>query len=344
MTMLLAGWALLFLAVVLLLVFRRGFVPRWRRTRRRSSRELVEDALKHVQDAEYRGGRATLQSLSGALAVPLNEAATLAGRMEAHGLVRTSGEGLSATAEGRDYALQVIRAHRLWERYLADETGVTATKWHDKAERREHTMTREEADALAARLGHPRFDPHGDPIPTARGELPPEAGSLPLTELLPGADARVVHIEDEPAETYERLLAAGLHVGTRIRVLGMTADSIRFQADGEELTLSRVVAAALTVVEEEEIGDAHAPTDRLADLQLGESARIVAISRACRGLERRRLMDLGIVPGTPIEAILRSPSGDPTAYRVRGTTIAIRRQQAERIRVRRDGEAKEMAS
>jgi DtxR family Mn-dependent transcriptional regulator len=61
----------------------------------------------------------------------------------------------------------------------------------------------------------------------------------------------------------------------------------------------------------------------------------VAISGACRGIERRRLMDLGVVPGTRIEAVMRSPSGDPTAYRLRGTLIAIRRQQAEKIRIRR---------
>jgi Mn-dependent DtxR family transcriptional regulator len=153
MTVALAGWALFFLGLALLLLLRGGLLPRWRRARRLSSRVLVEDALKHVQETEYRGGKATLPSLAGALSVPMNEAAELAGRMEAHGLLRSAGEGLATTPAGRDYALQVIRAHRLWERYLADETGVTAAKWHDKAERREHTLSREEADRLAARLG-----------------------------------------------------------------------------------------------------------------------------------------------------------------------------------------------
>lgn len=344
MTVALAGWALFFLGLVLLLLLRGGVFPRWRRARRLASRVLVEDALKHVQETEYRGGKATLPSLAGALSVPMNEAAELAGRMEAHGLLRSAGEGLAATPAGRDYALQVIRAHRLWERYLADETGVTAAKWHDKAERREHSLTREEADRLAARLGHPRFDPHGDPIPTTRGELPPDTRSLPLGELPAGADARVVHIEDEPTEAYERLLAAGLHVGTRIRMLDVGRDAVRFRADGEEMTLSRVAAAGLSVVESDEDDRVHEPTGRLSDLPLGESAEIVAISRACRGLERRRLMDLGIVPGTAISAVMRSPSGDPVAYRIRGTTIAIRRRQAENIRIRREAASREMAS
>ncbi len=344
MSIALAGWALFFVGVALLLFLRGGYVPRWQRQRRLASRILMEDALKHVQETGYRGGRATLQSLAGALGVPMGEAAELAGRMEAHGLLRSVGEGLQATDAGRDYALQVIRAHRLWERYLADETGVAAAKWHDKAEVREHSLSREETDRLAARLGHPRFDPHGDPIPTTHGELPPDARSLPLGELPAGADARVVHLEDEPVEAYTRLLLAGLHVGTRIRMLDVGPDSVRFRADGDEMTLSRVAAAGLSVVEIEEAGDAHEPTERLADLPLGASAEIVAISRACRGLERRRLMDLGIVPGTGISAVMRSPSGDPVAYRVRGTTIAIRRQQAENIRIRREATSGEAVS
>ena len=347
MTTLLAGWGLLFLVAGLLLVFPPGggLLPRWRRRRRLSGRVLVEDALKHVQEAEYRGGKATLQSLAGALSVPMNEAAQLAGRMEAHGLLQTAGEGLATTAEGRDYALQVIRAHRLWERYLADETGVAEWKWHAKAERREHALTPAETDALAARLGHPRFDPHGDPIPTSHGELPPEVGGAPLSDLPAGRPARVVHIEDEPSETYVHLVQAGLHVGTRIRILDVGPESLRLRADGEEMTLSRLRAASVSVVETGEEDDrADRPTGRLSDLALGEYAEIVTISRACRGLERRRLMDLGIVPGTRIEAIMRSPSGDPTAYLIRGTTIAIRRSQAERIRVRREADSREKAS
>jgi len=344
----LAWLALAFLlgsaAAALLLRPGRGLVPRWRRERRLGSRILAEDALKHLHESEYRGLPATLQSLAGALSIPVGEAGALAARMEAHGLVRAVGEGLAATPEGREYARQVVRAHRLWERYLADETGVAETAWHAKAELREHRLTPSDADQLAARLGHPRFDPHGDPIPTARGELPADVGGSPLSDVPAGQDVKVVHIEDEPADGYERLAAAGLHVGTRIRTVEATRESVRFWADGEEITLPRTLAAALSVAESRDAApNAHEPTERLSQLALGEHARIVAISRACRGLERRRLMDLGVVPGTRISAVMRSPSGDPTAYRLRGTTIAIRRRQADRIRIRRDA-AREVAS
>jgi DtxR family Mn-dependent transcriptional regulator len=71
-------------------------------------------------------------------------------------------------------------------------------------------------------------------------------------------------------------------------------------------------------------------------LPVGGAAEILFVSRACRGLERRRLMDLGIVPGTRIEAVMASPTGDPVAYRIRGTTVAIRRSQAHHIHIRPD--------
>ncbi|RME45954.1 MAG: ferrous iron transport protein A [Caldilineae bacterium] len=64
------------------------------------------------------------------------------------------------------------------------------------------------------------------------------------------------------------------------------------------------------------------------------------MTRACRGAERRRLMDLGILPGTLIRAEMVSPSGDPTAYRIRGALIALRKEQADRIYITRATEEK----
>jgi DtxR family Mn-dependent transcriptional regulator len=106
-------------------------------------------------------------------------------------------ENLGLTPDGRSYALQIVRAHRLWERYLADETGFDETKWHAKAEQYEHQLTPHDATKLAGRLGYPLMDPHGDPIPTAHGELVDRSGQA-LTTLTPGQDARILHLEDEP--------------------------------------------------------------------------------------------------------------------------------------------------
>ena len=70
-------------------------------------------------------------------------------------------------------------------------------------------------------------------------------------------------------------------------------------------------------------------------LKIGERARVVAVN--CQGFLRTRLSDLGLLPGTAIEAIMRSPMGDPIAYEVRGSVIAIRREDAQLIEVAREG-------
>jgi DtxR family transcriptional regulator, Mn-dependent transcriptional regulator len=77
---------------------------------------------------------------------------------------------------------------------------------------------------------------------------------------------------------------------------------------------------------------------KLTDLPLGETAEVIKISPNCRGAERRRFMDLGILPGTPITAEMRSPSGEPTAYRIRGPIIALRPNQANHIYVKQSAQ------
>jgi DtxR family Mn-dependent transcriptional regulator len=71
----------------------------------------------------------------------------------------------------------------------------------------------------------------------------------------------------------------------------------------------------------------------LVSLETGREAVVVEIDPACRGAERGRFLDLGIVPGTRIVPEFRSPAGDPTSYRIRETLIALRERQAEHIRV-----------
>lgn len=70
----------------------------------------------------------------------------------------------------------------------------------------------------------------------------------------------------------------------------------------------------------------------LSDLRPGSSG--VVVSLQARGLTRRRLLDLGLVPGTVVAALRRSPSGDPTAFFIRGATIALRREEGQQVLVR----------
>ena len=157
----------------------------------------------------------------------------------------------------------------------------------------------------------------------------------PLTELPVGELAEIVHVEDEPSSVYSQLVAEGLYPGMRVRVLESTPVAVTFEADAEEHVLAPVIAANISAQPLPEDEEMVGPFERLSVLEPGESGRVQGIAAACRGLERRRLLDLGVVPGTVIEAELRSPSGDPTAYRIRGALVALRRDQADWIQVER---------
>ena len=236
------------------------------------------------------------------------------------------------TSTGRSDALRVVRIHRLWEHYLADETGLEANQWHPEAERLEHLTPEAQVEQLSSRLGHPRWDPHGDPIPTSEGEIAPPRGQ-PLTTLEPGRVAEIVHVEDEPAESYAQLLAEGLHPGMRVRVNEVGTRRVVFEADASECVLAPPLAAHIAVVPLEADAAMRGPYEPLSDLALGEQAEVVGFLPSCRGVERRRLLDLGLIPGTVVAAEIRSPGGDPTGYRIRGAVIALRSKQAEQIRI-----------
>jgi DtxR family Mn-dependent transcriptional regulator len=285
-----------------------------------------------LYDCEYRKAPCTLQSLSGALELTGNRAAALLERLEQLELVEADADRFILTPDGRTYALRVIRIHRLWESYFSERTGLDASQWHAEAEVREHRTTPEEAEQLAARIGFPRYDPHGDPIPTPEGEIAPRRGR-PVTELSVGQVAEIVHVEDEPAAVYAQLVAEGLQPGSRVRVLEITPSRMRLESDGEEHVLAPVVAANLSAFEVERAERATTSMQRLSALEPGEQARVTGFSANCLGPERRRMLDLGIVPGTEVVAEMRSPAGDPTAYRIRGALVALRRAQADLIQV-----------
>lgn len=315
-----------------------GWVRRWQSVRRMTRRALTEDALKHIQKMQNRGRQATLESVAGSLEISGNRAAFLLSEMERNELVIRNGEGYLLTQTGAEAALHVIRAHRLWERYLSEETGYQEAEWHIQAERREHALTPEQADALSARLGNPTHDPHGDPIPSSEGTFVPHQGQ-PLTTYHPGERLLVVHLEDEPEAVYAQISAEGLYPGMEVQLIETSPQRVRFWANGDEHLLAPIVAANISVIQLPEVVEHTRDAETLDTLRGKEMGEVVRILPRCRGQERHRLIDLGILPGTRVTAELVSPLGDPTAYRVRGALIALRKEQAQSIQIRKVGEA-----
>ncbi len=285
-----------------------------------------EDALKHLHEAEYARVHATVASLAGGLRLSLDDATELAADLSRAGLAETTGLAVELTPAGREQARQIIRAHRIYETYLAHETGIATDEWHRRADRAEHKLTSQDVDALADRLGRPRYDPHGDPIPTRGGSLPPRRG-LPLLEAPEGADLLVLHLEDEPEGVYRRASAAGIFAGSQLRLLARYKDTLRVAVEDRECTLPYAVAGSIQV----EPCAPTPPVRKLTSLKRGETARIVSLSPSIVGGERRRMLDLGLVAGTRIERDFASMLGSPVAYRVRGATIALRKEQSDRI-------------
>jgi DtxR family Mn-dependent transcriptional regulator len=317
------------------LLFRpqNGLVPRWRKARQITDRVLLEDALKHIQRCERHGDTPSLQSIAGALDISVNQAAKIAAELQSMELIIIENGEFLLTPAGRDYALRIIRAHRLWEEYLAEQTGFDESEWHDQAEKYEHLLSPEEAKDLAQQLGNPVYDPHGDPIPSPTGEFKHHPGK-PLTSMDIETPLRIVHIEDEPEEIYAQLVAEGLSPGMFVRISEKTPQRLRFWIGDEEHVLAPIMAANISVVPIPEVKiEQIQPGIPLNTLNPGEKGRVVALSPRLRGADRRRMMDLGILPGTTIDVEMTSPSGDPTAYKVRGALIALRKEQAKLIQV-----------
>jgi len=323
------------LATFLLLVFlpRIGLFALFQGQKKSRQRELIEDALKYLIDSEQSGVHIIPESLAKALNIKLQDVLRLIQSMEAQGLVETRTAHIHLTAEGERWALHVVRAHRLWERYLADEARMPLENIHREAHRREHKLTSNELDALEATLGYPTHDPHGDPIPSPQG-VPQAEPSTPLTEWDIDSPAKIVHLEDEPMIAYQQILASGLKLGQTIRIL--EKDAQRFVlSDGEnEYRLAPSIASNVFVAplseEKRELKDAI-PLEMLPTRQ---TARIIALDERVQGFTRRRLLDLGLTPGTRIYPELGNFFGDPRAYRVRGTLIALRKDQAAQVWVK----------
>jgi DtxR family transcriptional regulator, Mn-dependent transcriptional regulator len=312
---------------------RVGLLAIYKTYRIARERELVEDALKHLLDREQHGRQASPESLAGTLNLQRTKVMRLIEDMETQGLLESRGSDVHLTTQGERWALHVVRAHRLWERYLTDEARMPLGKIHGESERREHSLTEAQLNDLDAALGHPTRDPHGDPIPTREGTLL-KAEGMPLTAWQSESPARIVHLEDEPALAFEQILAAGIRLGQTIRILDRNPQRYLL-TDGEtEFRLAPAVAANVSVAPLPESETAKANAVPLAELTYDQRAEIVVLDEAVQGFTRRRFLDLGLTPGTVIYPELQNFFGDPRAYRVRGTLIALRKDQAAQIWVK----------
>ena len=125
--------------------------------------------------------------------------------------------GVSLTLTGRKAALATIRKHRLWELFVVNSLGFGWDQVHDIAEQLEHIQSDLLTDRLEAFLGHPAFDPHGDPIPDSRGRMP-DRREFRLVELSPGESGILCSVGTDDPEFLRQLDELGIGLGTRIQL------------------------------------------------------------------------------------------------------------------------------
>jgi DtxR family transcriptional regulator, Mn-dependent transcriptional regulator len=179
----------------------------------------VEDYAKAIYALEERHGVASTTALAERLGVSAPAVSAMVKKLAADGYVtHVRYRGVRLTEEGRRVALEVLRHHRLLETYLAEELGVPWDRVHAEAEVLEHVLSEGLEERIAAKLGEPTHDPHGDPIPAADGTVV-EPATVALAALADGDKGRFVRVSDSDPALLRELAELGIRPGDELEVV-----------------------------------------------------------------------------------------------------------------------------
>jgi DtxR family Mn-dependent transcriptional regulator len=180
----------------------------------------VEDYVKAVYMLELREGTASTTALAARLEVTPAAVSGMLRKLTTLGLVEHEPyHGVRLTDRGRLVALEVIRHHRLLELFLVESLGMGWDEVHAEAEVLEHVLSEELEEVIAAKLGDPTLDPHGDPIPSRELAIADDDESCDLYQLDPGAHGTLVRVSDDDPEMLRFLTERGITPGTRLEVV-----------------------------------------------------------------------------------------------------------------------------
>ena len=181
----------------------------------------IEDYVKVIYGfTEWQDKPITSSQLAQRLGVANSSVSEMVRKLKDQGLVdHKPYSAITLTPAGIRLALSMVRRHRLIETYLVQELGYSWDEVHDEAELLEHAVSDTFIERMAAKLGDPQRDPHGDPIPTADGAvLMPEAHLL--GELDPGHTGRITRISDENPDLLRYLAAENIDLDADVEVVG----------------------------------------------------------------------------------------------------------------------------
>jgi DtxR family Mn-dependent transcriptional regulator len=179
----------------------------------------MQDYAKAIFTLEARGGAASTNDLAELLEVRPASVSGMLRKLSALGLVQHERyHGVRLTERGRRVALEVIRHHRLLELFLVESLGMSWDEVHAEAEVLEHALSEELEELIAAKLGDPTVDPHGDPIPSRELRLAETAAPV-LAELEPGQSGRFVRVSDSDPEMLRYLGERGIVPGATLELV-----------------------------------------------------------------------------------------------------------------------------
>lgn len=211
---------------------------------------VLQQQMDPVTDAPTeRDLRVSTNALSDALAISPPSVTDMARRMTAAGLVDYRRYyGVRLTDKGESIALRVIRRHRLIELYLSEELDYDLYEVHDEAEELEHAVSDRFIEAIAAKLGNPTLDPHGDPIPAADGTIQ-EASGISLAKLQLNVEARVSRFASDKPDLLQHIMTRNFKLGSQVMVLRRDPfdGPLTARVDGVESTIGHNVAMYILV-------------------------------------------------------------------------------------------------
>jgi len=219
----------------------------------RRSSSSIEDYIRVIYGLVERGEPVTNTSLAARLEVSPSSASGMVTKLSQQGLVEhVPYRGIALTPAGRLLARGVLRRHRLIETYLVQELGYTWDEVHPEADVLEHAMSDLLVERIAAKLGNPVRDPHGDPIPAADGSVE-ELPTRLLDELEPGVVGQIVRVWDTNPNLLRYLSEHAIGLGERIEVVerqpfgGPVVVKVGSPPEAATHALGREIAQALSV-------------------------------------------------------------------------------------------------
>lgn len=214
--------------------------------------QTVEDYIKVIYRYQVEDGKETVSTkdISEALDISAASVTSMIKRIAKMGLAEyKSHQGVKLTDAGKKVALEIVRHHRLLELYLSEIMGYSWDEVHDEAEHLEHHISEQFEDTISEMLGHPQYDPHGDPIPTKNGELPPLDSDL-LTEVSAEQDYIIKRITDQSPELLRYLGELGLKPNAEIKLLSQAPfkGPVSLTLNEEKVIIGYEVASHIHVV------------------------------------------------------------------------------------------------